>query len=93
MHKPPLSACEAAHQLAQRTLRAEDLVRDCLERIDAREPEVHAWTYVARDAALARAKALDQGAHQGLLHGLLHEPVHHLILREIVIHSNGSVAP
>jgi len=70
MHKPPLSACEAAHQLAQRTLRAEDLVRDCLERIDAREPEVKAWTYVARDAALARAKALDQGAHQGLLHGL-----------------------
>jgi Asp-tRNA(Asn)/Glu-tRNA(Gln) amidotransferase A subunit family amidase len=70
MSKRPLSACEAAHQLAQRTLRAEDLVRDCLERIDAREPEVQAWTYVARDAALARAKALDQGAHQGLLHGL-----------------------
>lgn len=70
MSKRPLSACEAAHQLAQRTLRAEDLVRDCLERIDAREPEVQAWTHVARDAALARAKALDQGAHQGLLHGL-----------------------
>jgi Asp-tRNA(Asn)/Glu-tRNA(Gln) amidotransferase A subunit family amidase len=70
MHKPPLSACEAAHQLAQRTLRAEDLVRDCLDRIDAREPEVQAWTHVAREAALARAKALDQGAHQGLLHGL-----------------------
>jgi Asp-tRNA(Asn)/Glu-tRNA(Gln) amidotransferase A subunit family amidase len=70
MSKRPLSACEAAHQFAQRTLRAEDLVRDCLERIDAREPEVQAWTHVARDAALARAKALDQGAHQGLLHGL-----------------------
>ena len=70
MPKQPLSACEAAEQLAQRTLRAEDLVRDCLERIDAREPEVQAWTHVARDAALARAKALDQGAHQGLLHGL-----------------------
>jgi Asp-tRNA(Asn)/Glu-tRNA(Gln) amidotransferase A subunit family amidase len=65
-----LSACEAAEQLAQRSLRAEDLVRDCLERIDAREPHVQAWTHVARDAALARAKALDQGAHQGLLHGL-----------------------
>ena len=65
-----LSACEAAEQLAQRSLRAEDLVRDCLERIDAREPHVQAWTYVARDAALAMAKALDQGAHQGLLHGL-----------------------
>jgi Asp-tRNA(Asn)/Glu-tRNA(Gln) amidotransferase A subunit family amidase len=70
MPKQPLSACEAAEQLAQRTLRAEDLVRDCLERIDAREPEVQAWTHVARDAALARAKALDQGPHQGLLHGL-----------------------
>ena len=70
MPKQPLSACEAAEQLTQRTLRAEDLVRDCLERIDAREPEVQAWTHVARDAALARAKALDQGAHQGLLHGL-----------------------
>ena len=30
---------------------------------------------------------------EGLLHGLLHESAHHLILREIVIHSNGSVAP
>ena len=70
MPKQPLSACEAAEQLAQRTLRAEDLVRNCLERIDAREPEVQAWTHVARDAALARARALDQGAHQGLLHGL-----------------------
>ena len=65
-----LSACEAAEQLAQRTLRAEDLVQACLERIDAREAEVQAWNHVARDAALARARALDQGAHQGLLHGL-----------------------
>ena len=65
-----LSACEAAEQLAQRGLRAEDLVRDCLARIDAREAEVQAWNHVARDAALARARALDQGAHQGLLHGL-----------------------
>jgi Asp-tRNA(Asn)/Glu-tRNA(Gln) amidotransferase A subunit family amidase len=70
MPKQSLSACDAAHQLAQRSLRAEDLVRDCLERIDARDAEVQAWTHVARDAALARAKALDQGAHQGLLHGL-----------------------
>jgi Asp-tRNA(Asn)/Glu-tRNA(Gln) amidotransferase A subunit family amidase len=70
MAKPPLSAREAAEQLAQRSLRAEDLVRDCLERIDARESEVKAWTHVARDAALTRARALDQGAHQGLLHGL-----------------------
>jgi hypothetical protein len=30
---------------------------------------------------------------EGLLHGLLCECAHHLSLREIVIHSNGSVAP
>jgi len=30
---------------------------------------------------------------EGLLHGLLSESTHHLSLREIVIHSNGSVAP
>lgn len=70
MSKHLLSACEAAEQLAQRSLRAEDLLRDCLGRIDAREDEVQAWSHVARDAALARARALDRGAHQGLLHGL-----------------------
>lgn len=65
-----LSACQAAEQLAQRSLRAEDLARDCLARIDAREGQVQAWSHVAREAALTRARALDQGAHQGLIHGL-----------------------
>ena len=65
-----LSACEAARQLAQRSLLAEDLVRDCLERIGAREPQVQAWSHVAGEAALERARALDRAAHQGLLHGL-----------------------
>ena len=65
-----LSACDAAEQLAQRNLRAEDLVRDCLARIEAREDQVQAWSHVAREAALTRARALDQGSHQGLLHGL-----------------------
>ena len=65
-----LSACDAALQLAQRQLRAQDLLRDCLERISEREPQVQAWSHVASQAALARARALDQGAHQGLLHGL-----------------------
>ena len=64
-----LSACDAAAQLAQRTLRAEDLVRACIEHIDAREPEVQAWAYLQRDVAIAHAKQLDAGAHRGLLHG------------------------
>ena len=65
-----LSACDAAAQLAQRTLRAEDLVRACIEHIDAREPEVQAWAYLQRDVAVEHAKQLDAGAHRGLLHGL-----------------------
>jgi len=65
-----LSACDAATQLAQRSLRAEDLVRACLEHIDAREPEVQAWAYLQKDVAIAHAKQLDAGAHRGLLHGL-----------------------
>ena len=65
-----LSACDAAAQLAQRTLRAEDLVRACIEHIDSREPEVQAWAYLQRDVAVEHAKQLDAGAHRGLLHGL-----------------------
>ncbi len=65
-----LSACDAAAQLAQRTLRAEDLVRACIKHIDAREPEVQAWAYLQRDVAISHAKQLDAGAHRGLLHGL-----------------------
>ena len=65
-----LSACDAAAQLAQRTLRAEDLVRACIEHIDLREPEVQAWAYLQRDVAVEHAKQLDAGAHRGLLHGL-----------------------
>ncbi len=30
---------------------------------------------------------------EGLLHDLLCESAHHLSVREVVIHSNGSVAP
>jgi Asp-tRNA(Asn)/Glu-tRNA(Gln) amidotransferase A subunit family amidase len=65
-----LSACDAVTQLAQRTLRSEDLVRACIEHIDAREPEVQAWAHLQRDEAIAHAKQLDAGAHRGLLHGL-----------------------
>ncbi|NBW68084.1 MAG: amidase, partial [Betaproteobacteria bacterium] len=65
-----LSACDAAAQLAQRTLRAEDLVRACIKHIDAREPEVQSWAYLQRDVAISHAKQLDAGAHRGLLHGL-----------------------
>src|SRR5262249_8657813 len=65
-----LSAVEAARQLREGRITAEALLRDCLERIDARDAEIHAWQHMARDAALREARAADAGPSRGLLHGL-----------------------
>jgi Asp-tRNA(Asn)/Glu-tRNA(Gln) amidotransferase A subunit family amidase len=65
-----LSAVEAARQIAAKKITSEALVRDCLERIAAREDEVAAWEYLDRDAALEQARAADAGPSRGLLHGL-----------------------
>ncbi len=65
-----MSATTLARRLHQRDISAESLLRDCLARIDAREPVVHAWTWLNRDAALAQARLLDKGALKGVLHGL-----------------------
>ena len=64
------TAAELLARLARRELTAESLARACLERIDAREPEVQAWTHLDRAAVLAAAKELDRGAIRGALHGL-----------------------
>lgn len=65
-----LSAVEAARQIAANKITSEALVRDCLERIAAREGEVHAWEHLDREAALRQARAADAGPSRGLLHGL-----------------------
>ena len=65
-----LSAVEAAHQIAAKKITSEALVRDCLERIAAREGDVQAWEYLDRDGALKQARAADAGPRRGLLHGL-----------------------
>jgi Asp-tRNA(Asn)/Glu-tRNA(Gln) amidotransferase A subunit family amidase len=65
-----LSATIAARKLAAREITAEALLADCLERIAAREPDVHAWTFIDADAAMRRARALDSHGTAGLLHGL-----------------------
>ena len=72
MTTPPhrLDAWQAAERLARRALRAEDLLRSCLERIEAREPAVRAFVQLDADAALAQARALDAGPWRGPLHGL-----------------------
>lgn len=65
-----LDATQARQQLATGQITSEQLTRDCLERIAAREPAVGAWTHLAADAALARARELDNGPSQGLLYGI-----------------------
>jgi len=65
-----LGAAEAAALLARRELRAEDLVRACLERVSARNDDIHAFVQIDPVGALAQARALDAGAVRGPLHGL-----------------------
>jgi Asp-tRNA(Asn)/Glu-tRNA(Gln) amidotransferase A subunit family amidase len=65
-----LTATQIAQQIDAGTLTAEAVIRAHLDRIDKRDADVLAWTHLARDAALERARALDRGPRQGLLHGV-----------------------
>ncbi len=65
-----LTATEIAHQIDAGKLTAEAVIRAHLERIDRRDADVLAWSHLARDAALDRARVLDRGPRQGLLHGV-----------------------
>jgi len=53
MAKSPnrLSASEAVLRMAQKRLKARDLVEACLDRIEAREGQVHAWEALDPDGA------------------------------------------
>ena len=54
-----LTATEAAERIARGATTSVALVEACLARIDARDGELHAWTYVDREHALAQARARD----------------------------------
>jgi amidase len=49
-----LGAKEAAGRIERGELSARSLVQSCLERIEAREPEVQAWTFLDRDLAFSQ---------------------------------------
>ncbi|MGB9150803.1 MAG: amidase, partial [Burkholderiales bacterium] len=72
MKKPAnqLTATEAVTLIGEGKLTAEKLVRDCIERIDAREKDVGAWAYFNEAQAIAQARACDQNPSRGLLHGI-----------------------
>ena len=64
-----LSATEAVAAIEAGTLTSERLVRDCLDRIAAREPAVKAWAFLDPALAIAQAKAAD-AAKGGILRGI-----------------------
>ncbi len=57
-----LTATEIAHRIDAGAVTAEAIVRG--------DAEVLAWSHLAREAALERARVLDRGPRQGLLHGI-----------------------
>jgi Asp-tRNA(Asn)/Glu-tRNA(Gln) amidotransferase A subunit family amidase len=65
-----LTATEIIAAIGQGQSTGEAVVRACLERIAAREPEVHAWAHLDPEAALAAARAFDKSGKQGPLAGV-----------------------
>ena len=65
-----LSASEARSALKAGEMSSESLVRDCLARIEARDPEIGAWAFVDPDLALEQARARDGEAAGGPLRGV-----------------------
>jgi Asp-tRNA(Asn)/Glu-tRNA(Gln) amidotransferase A subunit family amidase len=65
-----LTATELAQKIDSGAATSEAIVRAHLERIDQRDTDVLAWSHLAREAALERARLLDRGSRQGLLHGI-----------------------
>jgi Asp-tRNA(Asn)/Glu-tRNA(Gln) amidotransferase A subunit family amidase len=51
-------------------LTAEAVVESCLARIAERDPVVRAWSHLASEEALARARELDKSGRKNLLHGV-----------------------
>src|SRR5271155_2556795 len=65
-----LPATTLARLIDSGGLTAEAVLRSCPDRIGEREPVVRAWTHLADVAALAAARACDQGAGRGMLRGV-----------------------
>src|SRR5260370_2166180 len=65
-----LSATELGQKIDSGAATAEAIVRSHLDRIDQRDAQVLAWSHLAREAALERARVLDPGPPQALLPAL-----------------------
>jgi Asp-tRNA(Asn)/Glu-tRNA(Gln) amidotransferase A subunit family amidase len=65
-----LTAAEAAARIQEGSLSSEELVRSCIERIEARDSVIRAWLHVDKAKAIATARERDKYPQKGPLHGL-----------------------
>ena len=65
-----LTATEAAAKLEAGEITSEELTRDCLDRIEARDGEILAWDHLEPEYALEQARALDKMPRCSPLHGV-----------------------
>ena len=65
-----LTAAEIARATIAGETTCEDVVKNCLARIDARERDIHAWATVDAEFALRQARELDRSPTRGPLHGV-----------------------
>ncbi|MBK20677.1 MAG: amidase [Rhodospirillaceae bacterium] len=66
-----LSFAEAVAKIERGDITSERLVRDCLDRIEAREDDVRAWAFIDPELALSQARACDSAdERKGPLHGV-----------------------
>src|SRR5258706_16038527 len=65
-----LTACEALELIRRKKLGVLELLDSCLSRIEALEPEINAWKFLAPEAARERAKKLDNSDADSPLHGI-----------------------
>ena len=64
-------ASEMAAATRSGQITCETVTRACLERIEAREPQVQAWQWLDAESALAQARRLDGASgSRGALHGV-----------------------
>jgi Asp-tRNA(Asn)/Glu-tRNA(Gln) amidotransferase A subunit family amidase len=65
-----LPASDLVAHIAAGALTCEQVARDCLARVEAREPVVKAFAFIDPDLVLREAKALDACQARGPLHGV-----------------------
>jgi len=71
-HLHQLGIAAAAKGIAEGKFSSEDLVRDCLARIEQVDSEVQAWAFLDSEYALTQAREADSRHRRGLEHGPLH---------------------